>query len=296
MTSAARIKREFIKQKDGYLFILPQMALFLVFTVFPVFSGLRLSLFSVSFVRQTYVGLRNYAELLADPIFIRAIFNNLQFALIVVVLANVIGLFISTAVFDKSTKYMSFVRGAFYLPVMITMVAYSITWVWMLNPAMGLINYLVGVFGLPSINFMGDETVALYILIFIMLLWNLGQAVILYVAAMLGIPQSVFEAATIDGASRFQVIRYIILPLVRQTTMYFTILCLIGIINVFAVIQLITAGGPNYSTMTMMYYCYNEAFVMNNMGKASAVGMIMFFIVASLSILALTQLRSRKDA
>ena len=84
--------------------------------------------------------MRNYAELLTDPIFIRAIFNNLQFALIVVVLANVIGLFISTAVFDKSTKYMSFVRGAFYLPVMITMVAYSITWVWMFN-GNGLIDY-----------------------------------------------------------------------------------------------------------------------------------------------------------
>ena len=137
---------------------------------------------------------------------------------------------------------------------------------------------------------MGDETVALYILIFIMLLWNLGQAVILYVAAMLGIPQSVFEAATIDGASRFQVIRYIILPLsaADDNVLHDTLSdrnhkCL----RCHTVHH--RAGGANYSTMTMMYYCYNEAFVMNNMGKASAVGMIMFSICASLSILALAQ-------
>ena len=179
---------------------------------------------------------------------------------------------------------------------MITMVAYSITWVWLLNPVMGLINYILIKLGIPGINFMGKGSIALYILIYVMWLWNLGQAVILYLAAILGIPQTVFEAATIDGASRLQVIRFIILRLVRPTTMYFTILCLIGIINVFAVIQLMTAGGPNYATTTMMYYCYNEAFVMNNMGKASAVGMIMFFIVAALSVFALSQFRSRNDA
>jgi multiple sugar transport system permease protein len=293
MTGAALIKREFLRQKDGYLFILPQMALFLVFTIYPAISGLRLSLFRVSFVKQTFVGLTNYAQLLADPIFIHAILNNLQFAVIVTVLSNVVGLFIATAVFDKSTKYMSFVRGAYYLPVMITMVAYSITWVWMLNPAMGLINYIFSILGVPNINFMGNGTIALYILILVMWLWNLGQAVILYVAAILGVPQAVFEAATIDGASRFQVIRYVIIPLVRPTTMYFTILCLIGIINVFAAIQLMTAGGPNYATMTMMYYCYNEAFVMNNMGRASAVGMVMFLIVAGLSVFALRQFKPR---
>jgi multiple sugar transport system permease protein len=284
MMNNARLKREFMRQKDGYLFILPQMILFLVFMVYPVISGLRLSFYSVSFTGEKFVGFENYKELFMDPIFRNAVMNNLKFVVLVTGLSVVFGLFISTAVFDKTNRYMSFIRTSFYMPVMITMVAYSITWLWMLNPAMGFVNYLLSTMGIENINFVGNKTYAVYILIIVMWLFNLGQAVILYLAAIIGIPQALFEAAKIDGTTRFQLIRHIIIPLVNPTTFYFIILCMIDIIKVFLVVHLMTAGGPNYATTTLMYMCYNEAFTMNNMGKASAIGMLMFIIVAALSI------------
>ncbi|HEY5584746.1 MAG TPA: sugar ABC transporter permease [Ruminiclostridium sp.] len=293
MIYKAKLKKEFLKQKDGYLFILPQMLLFLVFMVYPVFEGLRLSFYNVGFVTKTFVGFRNYIELFKDSIFIKAVLNNLQFVLIVTTLSVVFGLFISTAVFDKTSKYMSFIRGCYYLPVMITMVAFSITWLWMVNPAMGLVSHVLNSIGIQNVNIMGNSTVALYILIVVMWLFNLGEAVILYLAAIIGIPQEQFEAAEIDGASRFMVIRFIIIPLVSPTTFYFVILCFIDVIKVFLAVHLMTAGGPNYATTTMMYLCYQEAFVMNNMGKASAIGMMMFVIVSLLSIIAMTRLKAK---
>jgi len=113
--------------------------------------------------------------------------------------------------------------------------------------------------------------------------------VILYLASILGIDQTLFEAAQIDGASRFKVIWHIIIPLVKPTTFYFMLLCFIDTIKVFLVVAMMTSGGPDYSTTSMMYMCYQDAFVNNDMGRASAIGMIMFGIVLILSLCAMTQ-------
>ena len=143
-------------QLSGYLFILPLMALFLVFMVYPVFAGFVMSLYRTGLASVRFVGLQNYVRLFSNNLFITATINTVQYVIGVGILTVVVGLFISTAVFDKSVKYMSFIRGACYVPVMMTMVAYSIVWLWILNPAYGMINHYISAAGGERINFMGN--------------------------------------------------------------------------------------------------------------------------------------------
>jgi multiple sugar transport system permease protein len=252
--------------------------------IYPVFSGFVMSLYRTGLNSVRFVGIQNYIRLFSNKIFIKSTINTIEYVLGVGLLTVVGGLFISTAVFDKSVKYMSFIRGCCYVPVMMTMVAYSIVWLWILNPAYGLINHYISIAGGERINFIGIVKYAKPILIVVIWLFNLGQAVILFIAAMIGIPQTLLEAARIDGASKFQSICKIVLPLVKPTIFYVIILIFIDVIKVYLAINLMTAGGPNYETMSLMYLSYDEAFVRYNLGNASAIGVIMFILSLILSL------------
>lgn len=127
------------------------------------------------------------------------------------------------------------------------------------------------------------------IIVFVTFIGNVGQAIILYLATMIGISQDYFEAAQLDGATRWQRIYHIIIPLVRPTTAYLVVINIIAVLKIFVVIQLLTGGGPNNASVTMMYYLYQNAFVYNNTGVASAIGVLMFMIALILSV---PQLRS----
>ena len=289
------LSNSFAKQLSGYLFILPQMLLFLVFMVYPIFAGVVMSLYRTGINSKRFVGIQNYIRLFSNELFIKSTINTVQYVLGVGILTVVVGLFISTAVYDKSIKYMSFVRGACYVPVMMTMVAYSIVWLWILNPAYGLVNYYISAAGGERINFLGVIGYVKFILIIVIWMFNLGQAVILFIAAMIGIPQTLLEAARIDGASKFQSIVHIILPLVKPTIFYVIILIFIDVIKVFLAIHLMTAGGPNYETMSLMYLCYDEAFVRFNMGNASAIGLMMFILSLILSLVQFKLFRVGKE-
>lgn len=279
------LKKEAIKRNlTGYLFIFPQMLLFLIFILYPVFEGFRMSMFKITHKKEVFVGLDNYKALLQDPIFMKSLGNTVIFVVFIVGLTVVFGMFVAAAVFDKSSPYVSFIRGAYYIPVMVSMVVMSMVWNFLLNPANGLISYYTTQAGLKGINFLGNKTLVLPVIIFVTFSTNVGQAIILYIAAMIGVPTDVFEAAEVDGASRTQTIFKILIPLVRPTTVYITIINIIAVLKIFVVIQLLTGGGPNNASVTMMYYLYNNAFKYNQIGKASAVGVIMFIIAMILSI------------
>lgn len=269
---------------SGYLFAGPQMILFLVFIAYPVFEGFRMSLFKFSYSSEIFVGLENYKTLFADPVFIKSIFNTLIFVVAIVFFTILFSLFVATAVYDKNSKYVSFIRGSYYLPVMVSMVVMSIIWNFLLNPANGLINYLMGNAGFENVNLLGSSTWVMPVIIFVTFVGNVGQSIILYVASMIGIPEDYFEAAELDGATRWQRIRYILIPLVKSTTLYLVIINIIAVLKIFVVIQLLTGGGPNNSSVTMMYYLYQNAFIYNNTGVAAAIGVMMFVIALLLAI------------
>jgi multiple sugar transport system permease protein len=278
---------------SGYIFIAPQIILFLVFLVYPIFEGIRLSLFKINYQSETFVGLANYEKLFADPIFVKSIVNTMIFVVFIVALTVIFAMFVASAIFDKNAKYVSIIRGAYYIPVMVSMVVMSMIWSFLLNPANGLIPFLARKLEM-SVNFLGDTNWVLPVIIFVTFATNVGQAIILYIASMIGVPKELFEAAEVDGASRIKIIFKIILPMVKPTTIYIIIMNIIAVLKIFVVIQLLTGGGPNNASTTMMYYLYNNAFKYNQLGIASAVGVIMFIITLLLSV---PQLRSmlKKD-
>jgi len=268
----------------GYLFILPQFLLFLLFAVYPILEGIRLSLFRVDYQNETFVGMSNYTTLFQDPVFFKSIVNTVIFVVFIVLLTVVFSLFVASSIFDKNAKYVSFIRGGYYIPVMVSMVVMSMVWSFLLNPANGLISYLTSQVGSGHVNLLGNKATVMPVIIFVTFATNVGQAIILYIAAMIGVPKDLFEAAEVDGASRIKVIFKILIPLVKPTTIYITIINIIAVLKIFVVIQLLTGGGPNNASVTMMYYLYNNAFKYNQIGVASAVGVIMFIITLLLSV------------
>ncbi|GGD47704.1 carbohydrate ABC transporter permease [Paenibacillus nasutitermitis] len=268
----------------GYLFILPQSILFLIFIVYPIIEGIRLSLFKVQYQKETFVGLDNYVTLFHDPVFFKSIVNTVVFVVFIVILTVGFAMFVSSAIFDKNAKYVSFIRGSYYIPVMVSMVVMSMVWGFLLSPANGLISYAAREMEFQTVNLLGNKSTVLPVIIFVTFATNVGQAIILYIASMIGVPKDLFEAAEIDGASRLNVIFRILIPLVKPTTIYIIVINIIAVLKIFVVIQLLTGGGPNNASVTMMYYLYNNAFKYNQLGIASAVGVIMFVITLLLSV------------
>lgn len=273
----------------GYLFIAPQMFLMLLFIIYPVIKGFKMSMYEVYGLDSIFVGFDNFITLFNDATFMKSILNTVIFVVVIVLLTVVFALFVATTVYDKNPKYVSFIRGSYYLPVMVSMVVMSIIWNFLLNPSNGLISYLFETVGQGKVNLLGSTTTVMPVIIFVTFVGNVGQAIILYLATMIGLPEDYFEAAKIDGASRWQSIVHIILPLMRPTTAYLTVINIIAVLKIFVVIQLLTGGGPNNASVTMMYYLYQNAFVYNNTGVASAIGVLMFVIALFLSV---PQLRS----
>ena len=276
--------RKQIDAKSGYLFIAPQMILMLFFIIIPVLKGFKMSAFSRYGRTEMFVGFDNFKFLFDDPIFIKSIWNTIFFVIAIVFLTIIFALFVSTTVFDKSERYLSWIRTSYYLPVMVSTLVMSVIWKMLLNPANGAVMWLLKQLGLPGINLLGNAKTVMPVVIFVTFVGNVGQAILIYLATMIGIPKDYFEAAELDGASRWQRIRHIIVPLVRSTTIYLVITNIIAVLKIFVVIQQLTGGGPNNASVTMMYYLYQNAFVYNRSGVAAAIGVLMFIIALVFSI------------
>lgn len=281
--------RKNTSQTAGYLFIAPQMLLMIIFIVYPVIKGFKMSLYKVYGMDSYFVGLDNFKALFEDAVFVKSILNTVFFVVAIVLLTIIFALFVSTTVYDKNARYVSFIRGSYYLPVMVSMVVMSIVWNFLLNPSNGLVSYVFQQMGAGHVNLLGNPKTVMPIIVFVTFVGNVGQAIILYLATMIGISPDYFEAAQLDGATRWQRIRHIIIPLVRPTTAYLIVINIIAVLKIFVVIQMLTGGGPNNASVTMMYYLYQNAFVYNNTGAASAIGVLMFMIALILSV---PQLRS----
>lgn len=285
----------------GYLFILPQFIFFAIFTVFPVFEGFRISLYETTAVKETFVGLQNYITLFGDPVFRLSVFNTLFLVVVVTIFTLLFGVVISVAIFDKNPRYVSFIRSCYYLPVIVSTVVMSMVWKFLLNPANGLINYILRQMGMGMVNPLGSPKLVLWIIAFVTVVASLGQAVIMYVATMSGVSCDILEAAEVDGATKLQRSIHILLPLVQPTTVYLAVMNVISILKLFVIIQLLTDGGPNNASMTMMYYLYRSAFKYDKMNQAAAIGVLMFVLALIMAIpqfksMNLVQINKKKKA
>ena len=274
----------------GYLFLLPSLIFFLGFVVFPMILCIYTSLFDAKLSANTpdvFVGFKNYVNLWQDPVFLKALLNTVIIVVVSVPVVCIFSLWVASAIYKMKNGLLSFFRIVFYLPVVTGSVAVTVVWKWMYNNYYGIFNYLLKGMGLieKNINWLGDPTYALWCIIIILLTTSVGQPIVLYVSALGNVDQSLVEAAEVDGATNMQVFWRVKWPQIMPTTLYILVITTINSFQCFALIQLLTSGGPNYSTETVMYYIYYTAFKLNNFGYGNAMGVILAIFIALLSAL-----------
>ena len=267
----------------SYLFLLPAFGFFLVFVAYPMLRGIYISFFNYSLRKFEYVGLSNYIDLFHNEVFIKSLWNTSLLVIITVPVVIVFSIFVAMSIYRKKEFARSFFRGVFYLPAVSSVVSITVVWGWIYHPNYGVLNYLTGLFGAEPISWLGNEKTALLSIIAVLITTSVGQPIILYVASLGNIPSSYIEAAQIDRASSWQIFRKIIWPMLMPTNLYIIVITTINTFQCFAIIQLLTSGGPYYSTSTVMYGVYEQAFKLGNFGMASAMGVILAVIIGIIS-------------
>lgn len=286
--SKTSLKRQHrVEAATGWAFILPQMAGFAFFVLLPlvmifVYSAQSRNLL---FGTSTFVGLENYKELFADPLFAKSLGNTIVFSLGVVPLNLVLALLLALYL-GKSTGGTKFVRAIVFLPVITSGVAWAIVCKYLLQGGeAGPINYFLSLIGIEGPNWLYEKGWAMFSVIVSRVLKNLGMNVLIFMGAVLNLPSDVLEAGQLDGANRFQMLWKIKIPLLMPSIFMVTIVTVIGSMRVFDTIKLMTDGGPEGSTMVLVYYIYHQAFRMFNTGYASAIAVVLFVIVLVLTII-----------
>ena len=270
----------------GYLFMAPFLLFFFGFVVYPMFMCIFTSFFDATMGREDiFIGFDNYKELFSDSVFWIALRNTLVIVIVSVPVTCAFSLWIATLISKMPVAATSAFRCIFYLPVVTGSVAVTMVWKWMFNNYYGILNYLGKGLGLidKNINWLGDPKYALGCIILILLTTSVGQPIVLYVSALDNVDKSLVEAAQVDGATETQAFWRIKWPQMMPTTLYILVITTINSFQCFALIQLLTSGGPKNSTMTIMYYIYYNAFKLYKYGYGNAMGVILAIIIAILS-------------
>lgn len=281
--SKALVRRETI---TGYAFMLPSLIFFLGFVIYPMVQCVFTSFFDATMNREDiFIGLANYVELFHDSVFLGALRNTVIIVIVSVPVTCIFSLWVSSVIYNLAGPACSAFRCIFYLPVVTGSVAVAVVWKWMFNNYYGIFNYLGTSTGVlkTNINWLGDERFALGCIILILLTTSVGQPIVLYVSALNNVDQSLVEAAEVDGATKFQCFWRIKWAQIMPTTLYILVITTINSFQCFALIQLLTSGGPNHSTDTIMYYIYYNAFKLYRYGYGNAMGVVLAIIIALLS-------------
>lgn len=267
----------------AYLFLLPALVFFFGFVIIPMIMGIFTSFTDSHMGGSQFVGFKNYIRLFQDKVFLRSAWNTVLIVLISVPAVTAFSLWVGSAIYKMHGAFRSFFRCVFYLPVVTGSVAVVVVWKWMFNKYNGLFNHLLGVVDIQGIDWLGNSKTALWCILIILFTTSIGQPIVLYVAALGNVDQSLIEASEVDGATNAQVFWKIKWPSVMPTTLYIIIITTINSFQCFALIQLLTSGGPNYHTSTIMYLLYETAFKTYQYGYADAMGVILAIVIAIFS-------------
>ena len=295
MQKTARLPRQSVAMKQsrrreniaGYLFMAPSLLFFLGFVIFPMVMCLVYSFTDYTMTSFSFAGFDNYKRMFQDAIFGKALWNTIILVIISVPVTCFFSLWAASIISKLHDRTTSFFRCVFYLPVVTGSVAVTVVWKWIFNRYYGVLNYLCMNLGLISrnMNWLGDASTALGCIITILLTTSVGQPIVLYVSALNNVDQSLVEAASVDGATNLQTFWRIKWPQIMPTTLYILVITTINSFQCFALIQLLTSGGPNHATETIMYYIYYNAFKLQSYGYGSAMGIILALIIAAFSAL-----------
>jgi len=269
----------------GYLFIAPWLFGFIVFLAGPLIASFGISFTSWNIVgAPRWVGLQNYERIFTrDPDFIQALKVTLRYAVIFLPLSTILGIAMAQALNSK-VRGVGLFRTLLYLPSVVPSVAATLVWVWVLNGRYGLLNTILGWFGIEGPDWFRDPQAALYG-IAIIGLWGVGGSAIIYLAGLQNIPTHLYEAARVDGASSTQQFWFITLPMLTPTIFFQLVVGLIGVFQTFTSSYVATGGGPLKSTFFYMLYIYTRAWQSLRMGYASALAWVLALIILVITVL-----------
>ena len=286
----------------AWAFVAPALVVIAVFFFLPVLAGFALSftdfdIYALADIGNLrFIGFANYVELLQTPLFWQALGNTLYFVGVGVPLSIAVSLGMALLLNSRLAKFKPFFRVALFAPVVTTLVAVAIVWRYLLHTRTGLLNYGLGGLGLGPIDWLGDPNWAMPAIILFAVWKNFGYNMIIFVAGLQSIPEEHYEAARIDGASSWQQLRYITLPSLAPVVLLVSVLTMAGYFQLFAEPYVMTQGGPLQSTVSVLYFMYEEGFKWWNLGFASAIAFILFVLMFAVTMLQLYLARPRGEA
>lgn len=280
----------------AYLFLAPFIIFFIVFVVRAVVTAVNMSFYDWQILKPVhpYIGIDNFKELFSDYVWWIAVKNTLVFTIMTVAGTTIVALLAAVAV-TQPVKGNGFFRVLLYMPQLLSVGVVGLTWVWLLSTQFGVLNYGLSFLGLRPVNWLGDENLVIPALSLTTIWWGFGFPMLIFIAGLQGIPEHLYEAARIDGASGRQLFFYITLPLLRPTILFVTVTGVIAHFQVFGQPFLMTTGGPGRASYTVIYYLYEIAWRNFRMGYGAAVAVALAFIMAVFTLVQFKLLGQRVD-
>ena len=272
--------------RSAYLLISPYLLFLAVFLIYPVFFSIWLTFHDWNIVSPEipFVGLENYRRLLGDELFYKALWNTFRFIMINIPLQIVLALLLAVAL-NQPIKGRGFFRAAYFLPVVTSGVVISFLWSWMLSTDDGIINEVLGWFGIGPIPWLTSETWSIPSIAWVAAWKNLGYYVVIFLAGLQSIPKTLYEAARIDGAGPVQIFFRITLPMLNPAMLLVLVMSTINGFQLFTEPFIMTGGGPANSSLSVVMYIYKNAFQSLDMGYAATIGLALTLIILTVSLL-----------
>lgn len=293
--------KSFLNKQAPYIFIAPTLLLLTLFSIVPIAVALVISFTDMdlgglaNFDRVGFVGFDNYVEVIKDPVFLKAVLNTLFYVAIGVPLVILCSLTIALLINLGTSPIFKVFRVVYYLPSVTNIVAVAVVWSYLYNPALGLFNYLLNSVGLPGVPWLTEPTVAKLSLILLALWKVIGLNMIIFIAALQGIPKSYYEAAQLDGANTWQQVTRITIPMLRFAIFFVSITTMIGWLQFFEEPFVMTDGGPLDGTLSVALFIYQNGFKFNNFGYAAAGSFVLFVCIIAVTLVQLRVQKSESD-
>jgi len=291
MRNQNKNKYNFTSSSAAYLFIAPAVIAIFIFFFIPVISAFLMSFtdFDIyafsSFDTVRFIGFKNYLRLIEDPLFWLSLKNTCYYVILATPLSIAVSLGAALLLNSKLVKFKGIFRLSYFIPYITTLVAVAIVWRFIYHPKFGILNYFLGLIGINPVDWLGDPNWAMPAIVLMSVWKSFGYSMIIFIAGLQNIPEDLYEAASIEGANEWQKFKSITIPMLTPTTLFISIITIVGFFQLFAEPYIMTQGGPLNKTLTIVGYMYQEGFRWWNMGYAAALSFVLFFIILIVTII-----------